>query len=221
MTQDPSVRAFLLTNISLPTSSNPHVHFRIPVSNIGDAITEIGGFPYEPNERAWNGRVLFIKGSKSRSVCSCCQGKQLVKIRLLTSHLVLWHRYINHHNISLAKEYFPNMILKELDTGHWGKLYFLSSSLQFHSLIVDELCLSELFIVLQREVHAEKYVEELMYISRIYLMSMNLQSRPNQFRELVTEFIHFSYAKKLVKGRRRSIFVYPRLLTVLCFLEGR
>jgi len=91
--KDPSIRAFLLTNISLPTPSTPHVHFRIPISILGDAISEIGGFQYEPDERTWDGQTLFMKGSKSR--------------------------YINSRNIPLAKEYFPNMVLEELDTGHW------------------------------------------------------------------------------------------------------
>jgi len=108
--KDPSVRAFLLTNISLPTSSTPYIHFRIPLSVIGDAISEIGNFPYEPAERTWDGRTLFIKGTKSR--------------------------YINRRNIPLAKEHFPRMVQVELDAGHW--------------------------------VHAEK---------------------PNEFRELVTDFI--------------------------------
>ena len=29
-------------------------------------------------------------------------------------------RYINKHNIPLAKQFFPNMELKTLDTDHWG-----------------------------------------------------------------------------------------------------
>lgn len=65
MTQDPTIRAFLLTNISLPTSSIPHVHCRIPMSILGDAISALGGFPYKPDEGTWDGPTLFIKGSKS------------------------------------------------------------------------------------------------------------------------------------------------------------
>ncbi|KAF7977043.1 hypothetical protein HWV62_4810 [Athelia sp. TMB] len=91
--EDPGVRAFLLTNIALPTSETPHVHFRIPVPLIGESIPHIGGFPYEPTHATWEGRTMFIKGTKSK--------------------------YINSHNIPLAKEYFPNMVLEELDASHW------------------------------------------------------------------------------------------------------
>lgn len=31
-------------------------------------------------------------------------------------------RYINRHNIDTAKAFFPNMVLEELNAGHWGKL---------------------------------------------------------------------------------------------------
>ncbi|KAL4262120.1 AB hydrolase superfamily protein [Pleurotus pulmonarius] len=54
---------------------------------------EIGSFPYKLGERTWEGNTLFIKGQKSK--------------------------YINRHNIHTLKEYFPNMELEKLDTGHW------------------------------------------------------------------------------------------------------
>jgi hypothetical protein len=76
MTQDASVRAFLLTNISLPTSSNPYVHFRIPISILEEALPEIGGFPYKPEEREWLGNTLLIQGSLSRSVFLCYHARQ-------------------------------------------------------------------------------------------------------------------------------------------------
>ena len=35
---------------------------------------------------------------------------------------LIFVRYINHHNIPVAKQFFPNMQLEQLETGHWGKL---------------------------------------------------------------------------------------------------
>jgi hypothetical protein len=83
--EDASIRAFLLMNISLPTSSIPYVHFRIPMSIYGNALSEISGFPYETKERMWDGRTLFIKGSKSRSIVSCLCGKNL-QLTLLSTY---------------------------------------------------------------------------------------------------------------------------------------
>lgn len=31
------------------------------------------------------------------------------------------HRYINKHNIDIAKAFFPNMVLEKLDASHWGE----------------------------------------------------------------------------------------------------
>ena len=33
----------------------------------------------------------------------------------------IYHRYINRHNIATAEAFFPNMVLEELDAGHWGE----------------------------------------------------------------------------------------------------
>ncbi|KAI0076192.1 alpha/beta-hydrolase [Panus rudis PR-1116 ss-1] len=89
---DPSIRAFLLTNLNTHHAHAP-LHFKIPVDIIGKAIPEIGSFPYEPGERTWEGKSLFIKGTRSA--------------------------YLNHKNIPIAKKFFPNMRLEELDAGHW------------------------------------------------------------------------------------------------------
>ncbi|TFY66848.1 hypothetical protein EVG20_g4241 [Dentipellis fragilis] len=87
---DPMTRAFLLTN--LDTSSTP-LRFRIPLDILGSAIPALGDFPYEPGERTWTGKTLFIKGTKSR--------------------------FINERNLPVAKQFFPNMQLKTLAAGHW------------------------------------------------------------------------------------------------------
>ncbi|KAF7332673.1 hypothetical protein MKEN_00150200 [Mycena kentingensis (nom. inval.)] len=89
--KDPDVCAFLLTNLVQKPDGGSH--FRIPVNLIGAAIEEMGSFPFEPEERQWDGKTLFVKASKSS--------------------------YINRHNIPLAEKFFPNMRLETLETGHW------------------------------------------------------------------------------------------------------
>lgn len=88
--QDAMTRAFLLTNM---VEQDGTMKFRIPLDIIGDAISEIGSFPYEPGERTWEGPTLFIKGTQSK--------------------------YLNDHNIPIAKQFFPNMQMVVLPTGHW------------------------------------------------------------------------------------------------------
>ncbi|KAJ8520757.1 hypothetical protein ONZ45_g2460 [Pleurotus djamor] len=94
--KDPSVRAFLLTNFVSPTSQSPHAKFQVPLNILASAIPELGLFPYQPGERIWPGRTMFIKGEKSK----------LRNDPLWTSSFHPDH-------------YFPNMILEKLDTGHW------------------------------------------------------------------------------------------------------
>lgn len=84
-------RAFLLTN--LDTTTQPF-KFRLPLDIIGSSISDLGGFPYQPGERSWHGKTLFVKGAKSK--------------------------YINKYNIPIAKEFFPDMSLETLDASHWG-----------------------------------------------------------------------------------------------------
>ncbi|KAI0314313.1 Alpha/Beta hydrolase protein [Amylostereum chailletii] len=89
---DAMTRAFLLTN--LDTQAKP-LRFRVPLDIIGPAIRDMGWFPYAPGERTWDGKTLFVKGNKSR--------------------------YINKSNLPIMKQFFPNMALETLDTGHWGE----------------------------------------------------------------------------------------------------
>ncbi|QRW18511.1 alpha/beta hydrolase family protein [Rhizoctonia solani] len=63
--------------------------FRIPLSAIADAIDGIGEFPYTPGKETWNGATLFVKGAKSK------------------------------RNMGVMEQFFPNMKLETLDTGHW------------------------------------------------------------------------------------------------------
>lgn len=59
-------RAFLLTNLSPTKGLDEPYRFRVPLDIIGDAIIEVGSFPYEPTERQWSGSTLFIKGTRSK-----------------------------------------------------------------------------------------------------------------------------------------------------------
>ncbi|KAH7325315.1 alpha beta-hydrolase [Rhizoctonia solani] len=89
---DASTRAFLLHNLVAPSKGEP-LKFRIPLSAIADAIDGIGEFPYTPEEATWSGATLFVKGAKSK--------------------------YINRRNMGVMAQFFPNMKLETLDTGHW------------------------------------------------------------------------------------------------------
>ncbi|KAB5592139.1 Alpha/beta-hydrolase [Ceratobasidium theobromae] len=89
---DESVRGFLLHNLVAPAKGEP-LKFRIPLSHIADAIDGIGDFPHTPGREVWHGPTLFVKGAKSK--------------------------YINRRNMDVTKEFFPNMRLETLDTGHW------------------------------------------------------------------------------------------------------
>ncbi|KAK0522432.1 hypothetical protein OC842_006468 [Tilletia horrida] len=91
--QDVGVRQFLLTNLTKDPPSQEFWTFRIPLDIIQRHISQLGDFPYSDGERTWDGRSLFVKGSKSA--------------------------YINHKNIPLAAKFFPQMRLATLEAGHW------------------------------------------------------------------------------------------------------
>ncbi|KAJ7130992.1 alpha/beta-hydrolase, partial [Mycena filopes] len=86
-----SLRLLLTNLIQKPNGSR----FRIPLDLLGESATDIGYFPFTPEEAQWTGKTLFIKGSKSN--------------------------FLNRHNIPLAEKFFPNMRLETLDTHHWGE----------------------------------------------------------------------------------------------------
>ncbi|KAI9566846.1 alpha beta-hydrolase [Boletus coccyginus] len=88
--KDPSVRAFLLTNLN--TSQSPF-KFKVPIEILKEGRPNIESFPYVPGEQVWNGRALFVKGSKSK--------------------------FINRHNKPPIKNFFPESAVEELNTGHW------------------------------------------------------------------------------------------------------
>ncbi|KAG8880551.1 hypothetical protein FRB99_004795, partial [Tulasnella sp. 403] len=105
--RDLMIRQFLLTNLVPATPSSPQ-RFRIPLKTLERAIEGIGDFPYELGERKWEGKTLFIKGAKSK--------------------------YINRRNIPVAEQFFPNMRLETLDTGHW---VHAEKPMEFMKLVTD------------------------------------------------------------------------------------
>lgn len=69
-----SIRQFLLTNLHRPLDAN-HWTFRIPVGMIKKNLNQIGDFPYDDEgglqkdgreTSKWEGKTLFVKGSKSK-----------------------------------------------------------------------------------------------------------------------------------------------------------
>ncbi|KAF8896677.1 Alpha/Beta hydrolase protein [Infundibulicybe gibba] len=91
--QDRAIRTFLLTNLVLPKCPSTPAKFQIPLPILGNAIDEIGSFPYESGQRTWDGRALFVKGARST--------------------------WVNGQSLPVAQSFFPRMKLQELDTGHW------------------------------------------------------------------------------------------------------
>jgi len=61
--KDPSIRAFLLTNVDINTSP---LKLKIPVDILREDRPEIESFPWVPGERTFNGNTLFVKGEKSK-----------------------------------------------------------------------------------------------------------------------------------------------------------
>lgn len=56
---------FLLTNLEVPPLVE-HGHFKIPLHILEEYIDSLGDFPYDSAKRQYQGRTLFIKGSKSK-----------------------------------------------------------------------------------------------------------------------------------------------------------
>jgi len=99
--QDAGVRAFLLTNFVQAGPSDPQAKFRVPLDVIGNSISEMGSFPYEPGERTWDGKTLFIKGTKSRFVI------------LVLDHLARSHYYFRVKIHQSSQYFFRKNILSE------------------------------------------------------------------------------------------------------------
>ncbi|KAJ2934698.1 hypothetical protein H1R20_g2398, partial [Candolleomyces eurysporus] len=91
--KDPGVQGFLLTNLLPFHRDDPRAKFTVPLDIFKRNVPNIVDFPFVPGERSWEGKTLFVKGSKSP--------------------------YIREKNLPSIREFFPNVQLEELDTGHW------------------------------------------------------------------------------------------------------
>ena len=63
--QDPGVQGFLLTNLLPFHRDDPRAKFTVPLDIFKRSVPNIVDFPYVPGERSWEGKSLFVKGSKS------------------------------------------------------------------------------------------------------------------------------------------------------------
>ena len=105
------VRAFLLTN--LLTTPNEPAKFKVPLGILRNSLEELADFPYVPGERTWTGgQVVAVKGKKSK----CVSHSQFVFYARPTRGP---NRYINKRNLPIMQDMFPEVVLEELDAGHW------------------------------------------------------------------------------------------------------
>ncbi|KAF2128295.1 alpha/beta-hydrolase [Dothidotthia symphoricarpi CBS 119687] len=90
---DVSVRQFLLTNLHRPVEGGP-LCFRIPVKILAGALGNMADFPYgDPETRRFEGRALFIRGTKSR--------------------------YVSDEVVPIIGRFFPRFRMVDVECGHW------------------------------------------------------------------------------------------------------
>ncbi|KAF1915534.1 Alpha/Beta hydrolase protein [Ampelomyces quisqualis] len=91
--KDLPVRQFLLTNLVRPAPSEP-LKFRIPVKILTDALDNMADFPFtDPDERRFNKRALFVRGTKSH--------------------------YVSDETLPIIGRFFPRFELRDIEAGHW------------------------------------------------------------------------------------------------------
>ncbi|KAI8940739.1 hypothetical protein NX059_002004 [Plenodomus lindquistii] len=87
------VRQFLLTNLVRPDPGAP-LKFRIPITTLTRALDDMADFPFtNPDERRFNKRALFIRGTKSH--------------------------YVSDETLPIIGRFFPRFELVDVDCGHW------------------------------------------------------------------------------------------------------
>ncbi|KAF9924633.1 hypothetical protein FBU30_005429 [Linnemannia zychae] len=89
---DLGVRQFLLTNLKRDTAGDGY-SFRIPFETLGNSLEKLGQFDFVPGVDKYDGKVLFIRGIKSK--------------------------YIEEKEMDAIRSYFPQARIESLDTGHW------------------------------------------------------------------------------------------------------
>ncbi|KAH9860043.1 hypothetical protein IAQ61_011827 [Plenodomus lingam] len=90
---DLAVRQFLLTNLVRDEPGQP-LRFRIPIHILTRALDDMADFPFtNPEERRFDKRALFIRGTKSR--------------------------YVSDEVLPIIGRFFPRFELVDVDCGHW------------------------------------------------------------------------------------------------------
>ncbi|KAF9901757.1 hypothetical protein EC991_005731 [Linnemannia zychae] len=89
---DLGVRQFLLTNLKRDTTGDGY-SFRIPIETLGGSLEKLGQFDFVPGVDKFDGKVLFIRGIKSK--------------------------YIQEKEMDAIRSYFPQARIESLNTGHW------------------------------------------------------------------------------------------------------
>jgi pimeloyl-ACP methyl ester carboxylesterase len=90
---DLPVRQFLLTNLVRPAPAQP-LKFRIPVKILSDALDNMADFPFKnPDEARFNGRALFVRGTRSR--------------------------YVSDETLPIIGRFFPRFEMVDVEAGHW------------------------------------------------------------------------------------------------------
>lgn len=91
------MRQFLLTNLKRDATGDGY-SFRIPFETLGNSLEKLGHFDFVPGQDKFDGKVLFIRGVKSK--------------------------YIMEKEMEAIRSFFPQARIESLDTGHWGKCGF-------------------------------------------------------------------------------------------------
>jgi hypothetical protein len=90
-----AIRQFLLTNLTRDAETST-MKFRIPVRILANALDNLGSFPYHPDKVRFEKPALFVRGTQSH--------------------------YIPDEVIPTIGRFFPLFRLKDIDSGHWGRL---------------------------------------------------------------------------------------------------
>jgi len=89
--QEVGIRQFLLANL---VRDGNEMKWRIPVEILSTALDHMGDFPFNnPDEVRWEGRSLFVRGTKSK--------------------------YVPDEVLPITGRFFPSFEVKDIDCGHW------------------------------------------------------------------------------------------------------
>jgi len=87
------IRQFLLTNL-VWDKENGRQKFRVPLKYLASALDNMADFPYkDPEEARYEGRTLFVRGTKSR--------------------------YVADEVLPIIGRFFPKFQVVDIEAGHW------------------------------------------------------------------------------------------------------